>query len=75
MALDTDQATKYAHHGMNGSTLPPMDTGVVWTIGLDAEVTWQVENNHGGGTTPLLNMPLLFSLISSCPPSSLDAHT
>jgi hypothetical protein len=34
--------TTYAHHGMNGTTLPPMDTGVVWTIGLEAEVTWQV---------------------------------
>eukprot|EP00040_Diaphanoeca_grandis_P015562 m.79529 g.79529 ORF g.79529 m.79529 type:complete len:373 (-) comp25223_c0_seq1:151-1269(-) len=43
------QKTIYAHHGMNGTTLPPMDTGVEWTIGLEAEVTWQVENNHGGG--------------------------
>jgi len=42
-------ATKYAHHGMNGTTLPPMDTGVVWTVGSQVEVTWQVENNHGGG--------------------------
>lgn len=41
--------TIYAHHGMNGTLLKPMDTGVVWTIGLEAEVTWQVENNHGGG--------------------------
>mmetsp|Transcript_88930 Transcript_88930/g.167600 ORF Transcript_88930/g.167600 Transcript_88930/m.167600 type:complete len:381 (-) Transcript_88930:57-1199(-) len=41
--------TKYAHHGMNGTSLPPMDTGVKWTIGGAAEVTWQVENNHGGG--------------------------
>lgn len=41
--------TKFAHHGMNGTQLQPMDTGVVWTIGLQAEVTWQVENNHGGG--------------------------
>lgn len=41
--------TKFAHHGMNGTTLPPLDSGVTWTIGLEAEVTWQVENNHGGG--------------------------
>jgi hypothetical protein len=34
---------------MNGTLLPPMETGVVWTIGLEAEVTWQVLNNHGGG--------------------------
>jgi hypothetical protein len=27
---------------MNGTLLPPMETGVVWTIGLEAEVTWQV---------------------------------
>jgi hypothetical protein len=26
-----------------------MDTGVVWEIGGTAEVSWQVENNHGGG--------------------------
>ena len=41
--------TIYAEHGLNGSLLPPMDTGVVWKIGGTAEVTWQVENNHGGG--------------------------
>lgn len=41
--------TKYAHHGMNGTMLQPLDTGVVWNIGSEAEVTWQVENNHGGG--------------------------
>lgn len=41
--------TKYAHHGMNGTLLKPMDTGVQWKIGGEAEVTWQVENNHGGG--------------------------
>ena len=41
--------TTYAHHGTRGSTLPHMDTGVVWTIGKTAEVTWQVLNNHGGG--------------------------
>lgn len=41
--------TKFAHHGMNGTKLPPMDTGVIWKIGGSAEVAWQVENNHGGG--------------------------
>ena len=35
-------ATKYAHHGTYGTTLPPMDTGVEWHIGKTAEVTWQV---------------------------------
>ena len=41
--------TKFAHHGMRGTALPPMDTGVRWRVGGEAEVTWQVENNHGGG--------------------------
>ena len=40
---------RYAHHGMAGTELPPMDTGTVWQIGGKAEVTWQVSNNHGGG--------------------------
>jgi len=43
------QKTIYAHHGMNGTTLNPLDTGVEWTIGTEVEVVWQVENNHGGG--------------------------
>ena len=34
---------------MRGTALPPMDTGVVWTLGTTAEVTWQISNNHGGG--------------------------
>ena len=41
--------TSFAHHGMKGSELPPMETGVSWTIGGEAEVSWQVRNNHGGG--------------------------
>eukprot|EP00041_Stephanoeca_diplocostata_P012818 m.215583 g.215583 ORF g.215583 m.215583 type:complete len:367 (+) comp19104_c0_seq1:91-1191(+) len=41
--------TTFAHHGMKGTDLPPMDTGVVWKIGGQAEVTWQIRNNHGGG--------------------------
>jgi hypothetical protein len=41
--------TTYAHHGMEGILLPPLDNGVVWKIGGQAEVTWQVRNNHGGG--------------------------
>eukprot|EP01043_Picozoa_sp_COSAG02_P072107 COSAG02_NODE_13451_length_1392_cov_1.413447_1_plen_297_part_10 len=43
--------TKFAHHGMNGSLLPKMDTGVRWELGKTAEVTWQVLNNHGGGVS------------------------
>ena len=41
--------TKFAHHGMAGTDLPPMDTGVEWTVGTNVEVTWQIENHHGGG--------------------------
>ena len=41
--------TIFAHHGMNGTKLPPMETGVVWKLGGVAEVTAQIENNHGGG--------------------------
>jgi len=41
--------TKYAHHGMNGTLLKPLDNGVQWKIGGEGEVTWQNENNHGGG--------------------------
>jgi hypothetical protein len=44
-------ATKFAHHGYNGSLLPKMDTGVRWQLGKTAEVTWQVLNNHGGGVS------------------------
>ena len=33
--------TKFAHHGMNGTKLPPMDTGVIWKIGGNVEVAWQ----------------------------------
>lgn len=45
-------ATKYAHHGMKGSLLKALVNGLpptVWKIGGEAEVTWQLENNHGGG--------------------------
>ena len=41
--------TAYAHHGMNGTALPPLQTGVKWKVGGVAEVTWQIENHHGGG--------------------------
>lgn len=41
--------TKFAHHGMSGTLLKPLETGVKWKIGGQGEVTWQVENNHGGG--------------------------
>ena len=34
---------------MAETELPPMDTGTEWQIGGKAEVTGQVENNHGGG--------------------------
>ena len=43
--------TSFAHHGMRGSELPPLP-GVappLWKLGGEAEVTWQIRNNHGGG--------------------------
>lgn len=46
-------ATKFAQHGMRGSQLPRLPTGVVWTRGGEAEVTWQVKFNHGGGKSCL----------------------
>jgi hypothetical protein len=58
-------ATKYAHHGSAGSSLPPMDTGVQWKIGGTAEVTWQVLNNHGGGYSYRL-CPFGQKLTESC---------
>ena len=43
--------TVYAHHGMNGTDLGPLPSGsqATWTLGGEAEVTWQISNNHGGG--------------------------
>ena len=41
--------TTYAHHGMSGTQLKPLDSGAKWKIGGVAEVTWQLENHHGGG--------------------------
>jgi len=41
--------TSFAHHGMRGTALRELATGVRWAIGGAAEVTWQVRNNHGGG--------------------------
>ena len=41
--------TAYAHHGMKGTDLRPLPTGVKWKVGGVAEVTWQIENHHGGG--------------------------
>ena len=41
--------TIYAHHGMKGTSLKPLLTGVEWKIGGEGEVTFQISNNHGGG--------------------------
>lgn len=41
--------TTHAVHGMKGTQLPPMDTGVVWKAGGEAEVVFAVKFNHGGG--------------------------
>eukprot|EP00051_Salpingoeca_urceolata_P026302 m.476804 g.476804 ORF g.476804 m.476804 type:complete len:369 (+) comp20661_c0_seq1:1385-2491(+) len=57
--------TTYAHHGMKGTDLPAMDTGVVWKRGTQAEVTWQIRNNHGGGYQYRL-CPLSSPLTEEC---------
>ena len=36
-------ATVFAHHGMNGTVLSPLETGVRWRIGGVAEVTRQID--------------------------------
>jgi len=41
--------TTHARHGQKGTTLPAIPTGIEWKIGGEAEVQWQVRNNHGGG--------------------------
>jgi len=41
--------TSNARHGQNGTTLPELSSGVKWKIGGEAQVSWQVRNNHGGG--------------------------
>lgn len=57
--------TTYAHHGMKGSTLSPLETGVVWKAGGEAEVTWQLRYNHGGGYAYRL-CPLESPLTEEC---------
>jgi|EP01049_Picozoa_sp_SAG25_P012360 hypothetical protein len=59
-----DTTTKFAHHGMNGSLLPPMDTGVRWEIGKTAEVTWQVRKYTCTTTVIVCSSPLARSLLS-----------
>ena len=41
--------TTHASHGTKGTSLPEFPTGLEWQIGGEAEVQWQVRNNHGGG--------------------------
>lgn len=57
--------TSYAHHGMLGTSLPKMPTGVEWKIGGEAEVTWQIRNNHGGGYSYRL-CPATSNLTEEC---------
>lgn len=41
--------TTFARHGMKGTDLPELPTGVEWKIGGEAEVSWNIDFNHGGG--------------------------
>ena len=38
-----------SRHGDRGSELPALPTATVWRAGQEAEVTWQITANHGGG--------------------------
>ena len=49
---------------MKGTDLPELPTGVEWKIGGEAEVSWQVRNNHGGGESHSAPAPPLLSLRS-----------
>jgi hypothetical protein len=53
--------TTNSRHGMKGTSLAEAPTGTEWKIGGEAEVSWQVRNNHGGGYSYRLcpaSMPL-----------------
>ena len=41
--------TTNARHGDRGSLLPELPSTTVWRRGQQAEVTWQITANHGGG--------------------------
>ena len=41
--------TTNSRHGMKGTELAEAPTGTEWKIGGEAQVSWQVRNNHGGG--------------------------
>lgn len=43
--------TIYAHHGMRGTDLKPLYTGVEWTIGLEAEVTERQTSTNATNST------------------------
>ena len=53
--------TSKARHGQLGTTLPEMPTGDNWKIGGEAEVSWQVRNNHGGGTHLRIPFPSMIT--------------
>ena len=38
-----------SRHGDRGSELPALPTATMWRAGQEAEVTWQITANHGGG--------------------------
>ena len=63
--------TSAAHHGMKGTDLPPLPTGVQWKIGGIAEVSWNVIFNHGGGCKlqryfPVLRHRVLLGAAARC---------
>ena len=50
---------------MKGTELPEMPSGAEWKIGGEAQVSWQVRNNHGGGYSYRL-CPAAMPLTEEC---------
>ena len=73
--------TSKARHGQLGTTLPEMPTATIFKIGGEAEVSWQVRNNHGGGAhlriflpAPPLHDHVQFALVHRLSCSALRAQ-
>jgi len=59
------QNTTHAKVGDIGSKLPHTPTGVTWTAGVNYEVAWTLQANHGGGYSYRL-CPLGENLTEAC---------
>jgi hypothetical protein len=57
--------TSNSHHGMKGTELAETPSTAEWKIGGEAQVAWQVRNNHGGGYSYRL-CPAAMPLTEEC---------